>query len=190
MLPKTIRLPLLALALLSAACDDPFANPAWSDRPDTLTVYSGMRAEYAGMPSAVNLTGNFLTLVAIDDLGAATEWDFMLGEEGGALLWVPQSVVPGLEDSRSSIAETDATTLDAVSRAPSGSDAYTKEPVALEEGAIYVLRSRRSSTCYTRGSNYAKMEVIALDPVLGTAQVAIVRNPYCDDRDLVPPDEE
>ncbi len=188
---RLTRLPLLAAAVFTAACDDPFANPAWSDVPDTVTVFSAYRPEYAGMPSAINLTGNFLSLVAIEDLGAATEWDFMLGDAAGALLWIPSSVVPGQEDSRSSIAAMDASSLDEVTRAPEPTaDRYTKEPVALEEGAVYVLRSRRSSTCYVRGSNYAKMKVIALDFALGTAELEIVRNPYCDNRDLVPPDED
>lgn len=188
---RLTRLPLLAVALLTAACDDPFANPAWSDVPDTVTVFSAYRPEYAGMASAINLTGNFLSLVAIDDLGAATEWDFMLGEDEGNLLWVPSSVVPGREDSRSSTARMQETTLEEVRRAPEPSgDRYSKEPVVLEEGVVYVLRSRRSNTCYIRGSNYAKMKVIALDPALGTAEIAIVRNPYCDNRDLVPPDED
>lgn len=188
---RSIRLPLLAAALLTAACDDPFANPAWSDRPDTVIVFSAYRSEYAGMPSAVNLTGNFLSLVAIDDLGAASEWDFMLGEDASGMLWVPSSVVPGQSDSRSSIARVDATNLDEVTRAPEpGGDRYTREPVTLEVGAVYVLRSRRSNTCYVRGSNYAKMKVVGLDAALGTAEIAIVRNPYCDNRDLVPPDED
>ncbi|MHB1167923.1 MAG: hypothetical protein ACYC28_01415 [Longimicrobiales bacterium] len=188
---RLTRLPLLAAALLTAACDDPFANPAWSDVPDTVTVFSAYRSEYAGRPSAINLTGNFLSLVAIDELGAALEWDFMLGEEGGDLLWIPSSVVPGREDSRSSIASMDAMSLEEVRRAPEpNGDRYTKEPVALEEGAVYVLRSRRSSTCYIRGSNYAKMKVVDLDFALGTAEIEIVRNPYCDNRDLVPPDED
>jgi len=191
-LSRLTRLPLLAVALLTAACDDPFANRAWPDLPDTLMVFSAYRPEYAGKPSAVSLTGSFVALVAIEDFGVTNQWDFMLGEESGNLLWVPSSVVPGREDSRSSIAKMDGvTSLDEVRRAPEpGGDRYTKEPVVLEEGAVYVLRSRRSDVCYSRGSNYAKMQVVALDHALGTVEFAIVRNPYCDNRDLVSPDDD
>jgi hypothetical protein len=34
------------------------------------------------------------------------------------------------------------------------------------------------------------MQVVALDHALGTVEFAIVRNPYCDNRDLVSPDDD
>lgn len=188
-LMRAIRLPLLAAAVTMTACDDPFANQPWSAAPDTLTLYSAGRVEYAGIPAALNIAGSRVSVVAIDQAGAATEWDFLLNEESGALVFVPSSVIPGVE-SRAGIVKSEETTLEAVTRAPSGSDAYESEAVTLELNAIYVLRSRRAGCGFTSGSNYGKMKVVALDVALGTARLAVVRNPYCDDRDLVPPEDD
>jgi hypothetical protein len=185
---RRIRLPLLAAVLALAACDDPFANQPWNAVPDTVSLYSAGRIEYAGMPSALSLAGNSIGIVAIDQTGGAGEWDFLLNEEEGELLLVPSSIVPGLE-SRAGIVRSDASTLEEVERAPE-SGAFSMEAEALIEGAIYILRSRRSNTCIARGSNYAKIEVVDLDEARGIATIAIVRNPYCDDRDLIPPDDD
>ncbi len=188
-LTRRLRLALLAAAVPLAACEDPFANQPWSALPDTVTLYSAGRAEYAGMPSALNIAGPSVSIVAIDQIGAAGEWDFLLNEEDGALLFVPSGVVPGL-DSRAGLALRDETTLEALTRAPSGAGAYSRDPLTLIEGRIYVLRSRRAQCGFTSGSNYGKMQVVALDAEHGTAVLAVVRNPYCDDRDLIPPDDD
>lgn len=188
-LTRAIRLPLLAAAFSMTACDDPFANQPWSAVPDTLTLFSAARDDYAGIPAALNIAGSSVSVVAIDQAGAAAEWDFLLNEEEGALVLVPSGIVPGLE-SRAGLFRSDETTLEAVTRAPSGSDSYSSEAVALELNAIYVLRSRRAGCGFTSGSNYGKMKVVALDVALGTAQLAVVRNPYCDDRDLIPPEDD
>jgi hypothetical protein len=180
------RATLLAALLPLAACDDPFANQPWDATPATLTLYSVSRDEYVGMPSALDLVT--LRAVAVEETGGAESWDFLLAEQDGAVMFVPSIVVPGTT-TRSAIGEADESTLAAVTRAPGDSASYTRSPLPISEGAIYVLRSRRTVCGYVRGSHYGKMEVVALDAARGIVEVAVVRNPYCDDRDLVPPED-
>ena len=185
-LTRFLALPLLAAPLLLGACDDPFAAQPWDESPDTLTLYSGARSEYTGMRSALDLWN--VTTVPIEVQGATGQWDFLLTEEGGRLAFVSASVVPNL-DSRAGIATTDATTLEELRRAPGESAAYVQTAVPLVEGAIYVARSRRLSCGFVTGSRYGKFKVTSLDAARGIVEIAVVRNPYCDDRDLFPPED-
>jgi hypothetical protein len=77
-----------------------------------------------------------------------------------------------------------------VVEAPGDTAAYLREPVAIRDGAIYVVRSRRVG-CFTGGTGvyYAKLQAIAVDPVAGTFEFAVVRNPNCNNRALIPPQD-
>lgn len=178
---------LLAAPLLLGACEDPFAAQPWDATPDTLTLYSASRAEYTGLRSALDLWN--IATVPIEVQGATGQWDFLLTEEGGQLVLISANVVPNLE-SRAAIATTDATTLEELTRASGESEDYVRTAVPLRLGAIYVARSRRLSCGFVSGSRYGKMKVTALDAARGIVELAVVRNPYCDDRDLVPPEED
>jgi hypothetical protein len=71
--------------------------------------------------------------------------------------------------------------------APRDTALYTAGPVPLRTGVVYVVRSRRAQCGFSTGQRYAKMMAAEVDVERGTAQLAIVRNPFCDDRALVPP---
>jgi hypothetical protein len=186
-LTRSIALPLLAAPLLLGACDDPFAAEAWDATPDTLTLYSASRAEHTGLNSALDLWN--IATVPIEVQGATGQWDFLLTEQAGVLSLVSASVVPNL-DSRAGIVATDATTLEELTRATGESSAYVRTPVTLRAGAVYVARSRRLSCGFVSGSRYGKLKVTSLDSERGIVELAVVRNPYCDDRDLIPPDDD
>jgi hypothetical protein len=76
-----------------------------------------------------------------------------------------------------------------VTEAPRDTAAYSQSPVQLRTDVVYVLRSRRAPCGFTSGHRYAKMQPIELDHARGIYRFAVVRNPYCDDRALVPPQD-
>jgi hypothetical protein len=78
-------------------------------------------------------------------------------------------------------------TLDDVTNAPGDTAFYRREAVAVVPGGVYAVRTRTTS-CYPYGSGvmYGKFEVLSVDEVLGAVQLAAVRNPYCNNRSLVP----
>jgi hypothetical protein len=183
---RLLRLiPLLALV---AACDDPYGPRFWSGVPETLTLYSVTRVEYTGMVSAVDLAVDPVGAVPIEAPGATGNWDFMLADrqDGPGLVMVPAVEIAGFT-SRARIAVLRGVNFLDVVEAPRDTAAYSAAPVPLEEGVVYVVRSRRATCGFTSGHRYAKMLPVEIDAERGVARLAIVRNPYCDDRALIPP---
>jgi hypothetical protein len=177
-------IPLLALAV--AACDDPFGPQVWNAAPHTVTVYSASRAEYTGLVSAFDLTSEPVLPMSIEAPGATGNWDFVLVDQQNGLALLPGGALEGLV-SRARIGVIEGRDFLAVTEAPRDTAAYSVGPVELRTGVVYVMRSRRSSCGFTTGFRYAKMQVLDVDQVRGVANMAIVRNPYCDDRSLVAP---
>jgi hypothetical protein len=185
---RRLRLAALGLALLfGSACDDGFGPRVWADTPDTLTIYSITRPELLGRASGVDLVS--LRLVVLEAALETGSWDFALAEQDGEFVILPQSVVPGLE-SRAGIAPVSETTLDQVLEAPAEADLFQQEALEIEIGQVYVLRSRRTSCELGSGVYYGKMKALALDEASGTFKLEIVRNPYCNDRSLIPPEDD
>ena len=185
---RRLRLAALGLALLlGAACDDGFGPRVWADTPDTLTIYSITRPELLGRASGVDLVS--LRLVVLESSLEVGGWDFALGEQDGEFVILPQAVVPGLE-SRAGIARVTETSLDQVLEAPADPDVFQQGPLEIEIGQVYVLRSRRTSCELGTGVYYGKMKALALDEASGTLKLEIVRNPYCNDRSLIPPEDD
>lgn len=180
-----IRLIIPLLAATLAACDDPFGPARWVAVPDTVVLYSASRPELLGLPSAYDFVnqGRFV----IESLQATGGWDFVVTESGGEFLFVPASALPGLT-SRAAIAPANAPTLEEIARAPT-SEEFSTEPVPLIPGELYIVRTRTAS-CGGFGSGvfYGKFKVIDVDPATGRARIAAIRNPYCNNRDLIPED--
>lgn len=181
------NLALMAAVLSPAACDDDFGLGRWSAVPDTSVIYSASRPEFIRMPSAYDIVAP--ARVAIEGGGATGNWDFALLERAGEFVLAPERVLTG-SDSRAGIARTNATTLESVREAPGDTASYSREPVAIQQGAIYIVRSRRAS-CFTFGAGvyYAKLHALEVDAAAGTFRFAVVRNPNCNDRALVPPED-
>lgn len=180
-----IRLLIPLLALAGAACDDPFGPRAWLALPDSAVLYSASRPELLGLPAAYDFVSQ--REVVIENPTATDAWDFVVTESDGAFRFMPAGELPGVT-SRAAIAPVQAATLEEVERAPGG-DEFVQESVPLTPGEIYVVRSRTAS-CGGLGSGvfYAKFQVVAVDAAEGTVRIAAIRNPYCNDRDLVPPE--
>ena len=67
---------------------------------------------------------------------------------------------------------------------------YSVEPVPLVAGDVYIVRSRRASCGgVSSGYRYAKLRPVEINVAAGTYTFEIVRNPYCDDRSFVPPED-
>lgn len=181
---KLLRL--IPLVALVAACSDPFSERTWDPSPMPLTLYSAARVEYVGLGSAVDLSPNPVFAISVEMPGATGSWDFVLTEQNGALILVPAGTFTGLP-SRARIGVIDDAEFDEIVRAPRDTLLYTADPVPLRTDVVYVVRSRRGPCGLTTGHRYAKFRADEVDEARGTAQLSIVRNPYCDDRALVPP---
>jgi hypothetical protein len=189
---RRLRLGVSGLFLLvGAACDDGFGPQVWADTPDTLTIYSITRAELLGRPSGIDIaSGRPRTVVLESALESTASWDFALTESAGTFQLMPASTVAGLE-SRAGIVEVPQSTLDEVLQAPGDSDAFLQTPLDLEIGQVYVLRSRRAQcNAFQQGVFYGKMKALALDAASGAFKFEIVRNPYCNNRALIPPEDD
>jgi hypothetical protein len=175
---------LLATALGTAACDSGFGPIVWDSTPDTSVIYSLSRPDLLGEPSAYDFA--FLRRVEIESPVETGQWDMVLAEEGGGFVFIPSSAFSGLS-TRSGLGIVEGTTLDDLTKAPGDTAFYHRAAVPVVQGAVYVVRTRTTS-CYPYGSGamYGKFEVLSIDMAAGAVKLAAVRNPYCNNRDLVP----
>jgi hypothetical protein len=175
-------------AVMLTACSDPWGPQPWSANPIDITLYSASRPEYVGLVSALDLASEPVMAVSIEAPGATGQWDMVLVEQNGVLSLAPAGWFEGLT-SRAAIATVQDRAFIDVTEAPRDTAAYSQAPVQLRTDVIYVLRSRRGQCGFTTGHRYAKMQPIELDQARGIYRFAVVRNPYCDDRALVPPQD-
>jgi hypothetical protein len=178
--------PLLVLALV--ACDDPYGPQWWSPTPQSVTMYSASRAEYVGLVSALDLATDPIRPIAIEAPGATGNWDVVLLDGPDGLQLASAEGFEGLS-SRAGIAVLEGTAFLDVRAAPRDTSAYTTGPVLLRTGVVYIIRSRRASCGFAAGVRYAKLQPVEIDRERGVFRAAIVRNPFCDDRALIPPEQ-
>lgn len=178
----------LLLILVLAACDDPFGPAVWDATPDTMLLYSASRAEYLGFPSALDITSVPVQPVPLEAPSVTGNWDLALLDNAGGLALAPSGAFAGLE-SRARIAVLANRTLDSVTQASRDTTTYTADPVQIELGNVYVVRSRRASCGISSGYRYAKLRPVEINVAAGTYRFEIVRNPYCDNRSFIPPEE-
>lgn len=188
---RIVRLPelLVTLACLPVlgACNDPYGPLDWDATPDTATIWSASRAELVGQPAGFDfaLGGG---AIHIESVRAVNSFDVVLIDSGGRLALAPASYFSPT-DTRSGIAVRANTTLDAVTRAPSDTSSYAHGPVPLEAGTVYVVRTR-VDVCeggYSTGTRYAKLRPVTIDEAAGSFTFELVRNPYCSNRNFIPP---
>ena len=174
------------LPLVAAACDDEFTQE-WVAHPDTVTLFSLSRPELIGKPSAYNIVDGLP--VAVENPGVTGSWDFALIDQGNDLAIMPASGFSGL-GSRAAIVTTNSTSLFEFKEAPSDTSLYKTTATPMRVGNVYVVRSRRESCGFGSGFRYGKLEPLAIDKTAGTMEFRIIVNPYCNDRRLIPPDED
>jgi len=180
---------LLGLALVAAGCDDEFGPQVWVDLPDTVTIYSLARPELLGLPGAYDIVNR--GAVRIEQPGMSVSWDLALSEEGGQFVLLPSGVLPD-NPSPAALAHMPGADFKTLDAAPKREDSRWVDSLAvpLTVGEVYVVRSRPVSCIYVTGSYFAKMRAVSVDPVVGSVTLELITNPYCNDRALVPPDED
>jgi hypothetical protein len=182
---RKLTIPTLVLAAAMAACDDGFGPAFWSDAPIEAVLYSSSRVEYVGQPSVFDFIE--LQRIPVELPGATGNWDVALVDTPDGLALAPASAVTGLA-SHAAIAVMPGDSLRDVIEAPRDTAAYVQAPTVLELNTVYVVRTRRASCGFgTSGVRYAKLEALEIDDELGVLRFRYARNPYCNDRALVPP---
>jgi hypothetical protein len=180
---------LLLVVLFAAGCSDPFGPRFWNATPQSVTVFSASRPEYVGLVSAVDVANDPIQAISIEAPGATGNWDFVLVDRaGGGLALVPAGALDGVT-SRARIAVIEGAAFLDIREAPRDTALYSADAVALRPGVVYVIRTRRAACGFGSGSFYAKMQPLEIDEARGVFRAAIVRNPICDDRSLVPPEQ-
>jgi len=175
----------LPLVVAAAACNDNTGPVAWSDLPDTVTLYSASRANLLGQPSGFDFT--VPRTVVVESASEAQNFDFLLADQAGTFSLIPSGKVLG-SANRAGLARVTADSLHAIRKAPSDTAAFVQSAaVPIHVGDFFVARSRRVSCVLTTGSYYAKLQIVAVSPDSGTVHMAVARNPYCGDTSLVPP---
>ena len=182
----------LLLASGLTACDDPtsgFFEPIIRD--DTVDLAAPLVDP--GTPTALDVAyASSLVLGRFPELVAdAEQWDFAIRREGGELRLVPagifgfQNPVGGPSTAVVSLPLGQA--LNEVRRAP-GAQLDSVRAVTLQEGAVYVMRSRRTNAAFGGCENYAKVRPLEVDAAAGRVKLHVVGNARCNDPRLVEED--
>ena len=178
---------LVALPVLagSMACEDDLFNVNWVENPDTAFLYSLARPELNLLSAYDFLARRPIRIESPDATGA---WDMVLDtQEGKLVLLLPEAV--GINGSKARIAPMGAVAFEEVRKAPSDTTKYIgSEPVPVEVGQVYVIRTREQSGFYGQVCvYYGKFEPLEQDPVAGTLSFQFDVSPVCNDRKLYPP---
>jgi hypothetical protein len=185
---KLARIFVLGGAAVSmVACDDPFQIDDWTATTDTIQVFSISRPELIGRPSAYDFVTR--VLVRVESPSASGAWDVALRDEGGQLALVPAGGFQG-QDSRAGLALITNTTFEALAEAPEDTGAYSITPRVVQAGQVYAVRTRRAGCGFSTGVRFGKIKIVSVDQSAGTVQFASVVNPLCNNRDLIPPEED
>jgi hypothetical protein len=182
----TALLPVLALFGLTACNDEPdFGFDEWEAQVDTVTLYSVDRPEHQGLPAAYDIRAT--RTLRIEDPSSTGNWDFALtGGAGGELTLTPLGAFFDVANNAGVATVTDQT-FEELESAPADAERYVvDESVTIEADVVYVIRSRQGGNCM----NFAKLEPLEVDTDGGTFTFQLTANPTCNDRALVPPEDD
>ncbi|HET8654241.1 MAG TPA: hypothetical protein VFL93_01815 [Longimicrobiaceae bacterium] len=184
---------LIVVAPLAACNDSVFLQPP-ALLADTLVL--AVPAPDDTLPSAIDVSsmalgsgfGRFPERAA-----DAQEWDLTVRKQGDSLVFVPAGTLgilaPTGAVSRAGITQAMNRSFGQVIEAPGNSSFDDSTAVAIEQGAVYVARSRSSLNVYGGScENYAKLQPLAVDPTLGRVTLYVVTNTNCGDPRLVEKD--
>lgn len=178
--------PLAGLIILAAtttvvACDT--FEPTWFAVPDTPLLHSLARPEFIGLPSAYDFIAQRPVVVERPKNQDPYDFDMAVTEIDGEFHVLPAGMFEGFPIQPGIAVDSSGIAFDDMDRAPR--DGYvTDRPIPLREGWVYAVQTRRDF----RGCNmYGKFAVIDLDAA-GIVELRAIRNPLCNDRNLVPPE--
>jgi hypothetical protein len=168
-------------ALTFTACDT--FEPVWAGITHEVVLYSLARPEFIGRASGYDFIQQRAVIVEHAKAQDPYDFDLVVTELDGVLHLLPAGMFEGFPILPGIAVDSSGTTFEDLTQAPR--DGYvTDAPVRLEPGWVYIIRSRRDF----RGCNiYGKMDLVTMDNAAGTAHIRTLRNPLCNDRNLVPP---
>jgi hypothetical protein len=180
------RGPLAGLLLMAAtvsivACDS--FEPNWFDFAEDVELHSLARSEFVGRASAYDFVNRRPVIVEAPKAHDPYDFDIAISESSpGDFVALPAGMFEGFPIEPGIAVDSSGTTFEQLRQAPR--DGYvTDEAVPLRVGWVYAVRTRRDFRGCTM---YAKFDVLALDPD-GVVEIRVIRNPLCNDRNLVPP---
>lgn len=167
---------LLAAMLAAGGCND---GPLFPSQPlvqDTARLFSAAREDNLGKPS----TFDFIRLAAfpVELPGTAGEWDVLLTEQGGQLVFVPSAALEQFPNGARLTVVTDRSFTE-LDRAPGERSEFTAAPRPVRTGDVYVVRVRETGC-----TRHAKFRVLDVDARTGAVRFEFVQNPNCGDRNL------
>lgn len=172
---------LLLVGLTPLVACDTF-EPSWFDFVDRVELYSLARAEFIGRPSAYDFIQQRPVVVEQPKIHDPYDFDMAVTEIDGVFHALPAGMFEGFPIEPGILVDTSGLEFQDVREAPR--EGYiTDEPVPLHVGSVYIVRIRRDQSGCQR---YAKFEVMEVGTE-GTVEIRTVRNPLCNDRNLVPP---
>jgi hypothetical protein len=153
-----------------------------------VTIFSLSRADLIDLPSAYDFVNH--SALRVESAASAGRWDLALRHENGALALVTAAGFPGQTSSRAAIAPITNSSFDELAEAPSDTTHYTAGPVVVQPGQVFAVRTRRADCAISLSVRFAKMQVLEVDAAAGSVKFVAITNPFCNDRELIPPAED
>lgn len=181
---RTLLFVILLALVLTGCGDDPFQID-WSENPRERVIYSLDRDE-RNRPSGFAMRSG--ERVVIESPEAIGRWDFALDRQDGELVLIPPRFLGVNSDA--GIAPIPGVEFAEVREAPADTASYvTREPVPIELGAIYVIRTHQQPGAFGQRCNYyGKIEALEADAAEGVLTFLFDVSPECNNRSLIPPD--
>lgn len=182
---RTAALPLFLTLVLASACDDPSrftVDPMISS--DTVEVAAPTSS--SGLPTALDVTSSGGIIGGgrhPERQTDAERWDIAIRERDGVLVFVPSSAL-GFSGAVGITEALAGQTFDAVIEAPGSGSFITDEDVVIQEGAVYVVRSRSVPCGFGSASLYSKIQPIDVSAD-GRVTIRVATNEVCGDPRLV-----
>ena len=156
----------------------------WVPVEDSVTLYSLARPEFAAQPGAFDFY-NRVPVVVEETYQREPSFDVAVSEQDGEMVLLPAGVFATLDSSPGIAIDSSGTSFGDLAVAPRGGY-VTDTPVPVRLDVVYAIKTRTDrSGC----SRYAKMEIVEADPQ-GVLTFRQIRNNLCNDRELIPPDED
>lgn len=157
----------------------------WLPIEDTVSLYSLARPEYIDRPSAYDFYSRRVVVVEQPFPGDPAVYDVVFSEIDGAFVLLPAGIFATFSIRPGIAVDSSGTPFEELAEAPS--DGYvTDAAVPVRTDVVYMVRTRTDrSGC----SRYGKFEVLDIDPQ-GLLEFRQVRNNLCNDRELIPPDQD
>jgi hypothetical protein len=117
----------------------------------------------------------------------AGQWEILLSQEGGQLFFNSASSF-GFQSRAAITLPLTGRTFGDVRDVPSGAVFQADAPVPVEQGSVYVVRSREFGIGGSVCLQYAKIQPTEVDPTAGTVRVQVATNGRCYDTRLAAAD--